>query len=301
MLLQSVNVRLEALVNDSTSALLARAYLDPATRLAYILGTGINAGVHLPIDSLHPSKFARRSLPKDPYPTHVLTNTEFSMFGKNILPVTHWDQILNENHIIPDYQPFEYMVAGGYMGEIVRLIIMEAIKSAQLFGGHIPPSLAAPYALETKTLAFIEADSSDTLSSTRSLLQKLYPSDVPHTFVDAIFIKKIIRSVTTRSITYFATGVHAVSSLLQDLERQACLEDDLDHISIGCDGSVINRYPNYMERAQGILDDLRHNEGRGKKRIILEKTSETAVLGAGIAAAMAAAAAAAAPGTINHA
>ena len=45
-----------------------------------------------------------------------------------------------------------------------------------------------------------------------------------------------------------------------------------------------------MERAQGILDDLRQHEDAGlkKKRVILEKTKNSAVLGAGVAAALAA-------------
>ena len=280
---------MEALVNDSTSALLARAYLDPATRLAFILGTGINAGVHLPITSLDTSKFSKRSLPDDPRPTHVLLNTEFSMFGGDSLITTRWDQYLNANHIIPDYQPYEYQVAGGYMGEIVRLIIIEAIKSARLFNGNLPSSLAIPYSLDTKTLALIESDSSNSLCSTRNVFQKLYAFDDRPSFSDASFVRKITRSVTTRSISYFATGVHTLCTLLQDLERQAGLEDDLDHISIGCDGSVINKYPNYMERAQFILDmHVAHRHER--KKIILEKTSESAVLGAGVAVAMAAAA-----------
>ena len=288
--IQKLNIQLDAIVNDSSSTLLARAYIDPATCLAVILGTGMNAAIHLPISSLHPSKLAGRVLPEDPSVTHVLTNTEFSMYGKNIFPTTRWDEHLNDHHTLPNYQPFEYLVAGGYMGEIVRLIVVEATKEANLFRGRLPSSLTVPYILNTKTLALIENDTSYDLKHTVSLLHQSHPSIYIYkpTSRDAYFIREVVQCVTSRSIAYFATGIHALASLLQELERHADLQDDLDHISIGCDGSVINKYPMYMERAQEILDQMFTRGGSVGKRVILEKTQDSAVLGAGIAAALAA-------------
>ncbi len=283
-----MNVRLDAIVNDSSSALLARAYLDPTTRLACILGTGMNAAMHLPIVSLHPSKFASRLLPQDGGITHVLTNTELSMYGKKIFPVTRWDQSLNSRHIMPDYQPFEYLIAGGYMGEIVRLILVEATQKAGLFDGFLPPSLEIKYALDTKTLAQIEVDTSERLSTSCSLLHEQYPSSRMPNSDDAYFIHQTICSVTSRSIAYFTAGIHALSSLLQDEEQRAGLQDDKDHITIGCDGSVINKYPGYMDRVQDMLDEMISPDMTGQKRVILERTQESAVQGAGVAVAMAA-------------
>ena len=248
----------------------------------------MNAAIHLPITSLHPSKLARRSLPEDPSVTHVLTNTELSMYGKDIFPTTRWDDYLNNHHTLPNYQPFEYLVAGGYMGEIVRLIVVEATKKAYLFRGRLPSSLAMPYILNTKTLALIENDTSYDLRDTISLLHQYHPSIHKPTPRDAYFIQQIVRFVTNRSIAYFATGIHALASLLQELECNSGLQDDMGHISIGCDGSVINKYPRYMERAQEILDNMFTRGDPGGKNVVLEKTQDSAVLGAAIAAALAA-------------
>lgn len=247
----------------------------------------MNAAIHLPISSLHPSKLAGRPLPEDPSTTHVLTNTELSMFGKNIFPTTRWDEYLNDHHTLPNYQPFEYLVAGGYMGEIVRLIVVEATEKAHLFRGRLPSSLTMPYILHTKTLALIENDTSSDLRDTITLLHQSHPSIYKPTPRDAYFIREVVRYVTSRSIAYFATGIHALASLLQELEHHADMQDDMDHISIGCDGSVINKYPMYMERAQGILDQMFTRSNSDGKRVILEKTQDSAVLGAGIAAALA--------------
>ena len=208
------------------------------------------------------------------------------MFGKNTFPSSRWDDLLNSVHMMPDYQPFEYLIAGGYMGEIVRLVLVEAAEEAGLFDGRLPHNLQNPYSLDTQTLAQIQVDTSTGLEITRDLLYKRHPSSSRPTFRDADFVKRVVSCVSNRSIAYFATAVHALTSLLQDLDIEAGLESKLDHISIGCDGSVINKYPGYMENAQETLDQMRSVESKGRK-VILEKTRDSAVLGAGVAGALA--------------
>ena len=282
--LQNLNVRLDAIVNDSSSALLARAYLDPDTRLATILGTGMNAAIHLPVTALDSSKFRWRSPPTGTY-THVVTNTELSMFGKNIFPTTRWDEILNANHTLPDYQPFEYLVAGKYIGEIVRLIIVEATLTAELFNGSLAPSLAnATYTVDTKDLALIDTDATYGLVASRTLLHQRHPSAHLPGESDLMFIQDVVKRVSSRSIAYFAVGIHALTSLLQRLEAT-----NTGCITIGCDGSIINRYPGYMERVQTTLDQMIESENLQRKiRVSLERTTDSAVLGAAVAGAMAA-------------
>lgn len=277
--LQKLKVRLDAIVNDSSSALLARAYLDPATRLATILGTGMNAAVHLPVTALDSSKFQSR-LPLLRTTAHVLTNTELSMFGKDIFPTTRWDDILNATHTLPDYQPFEYLVAGKYIGEVVRLILMEATQTAGLFDGILSPSLeSTPYTIDTKDLAFIDIDTSHELAASRALFHHRHQSPNLPSERDMMFIKDVVRRVSTRSILYFTVGIHALTVLLQKLETI-----DTDHITIGCDGSIINKYPSYMERAQATLDQMIESD---QMRVNLERTTDSAVLGAAVAGAMA--------------
>lgn len=244
----------------------------------------MNAAVHLPIAALDPSKFRSRSPPIGKI-THVLTNTELSMFGKNIFPTTRWDELLNATHILPDYQPFEYLVTGKYIGEIVRLVIVEATRTAGLFNGLILPSLAnATYTLDTKDLAVIGIDASNGLAASRALFHQRHPSPHPPSEGDVIFIKEVVRRVSTRSIAYFTVGIHALTALLQELETT-----NMDHITIGCNGSIINHYPGYMEGVQALLDQMiRSDNLHGKIRVRLEKMNDSSVLGAAVAAAMAA-------------
>ena len=154
---KGLNVHLNAIVNDSSATLLSKAYLDSTTRFALILGTGVNAAVHLPVHIFSPPKFGERPAEWHDSAKHVIVNTELSMFGGGILPYTRWDEQLLATHPKPDFQPLEHFVAGGYLGEIARLALVEGIQTAGLFGGVVPPSLREVYSLETETLSRIES------------------------------------------------------------------------------------------------------------------------------------------------
>lgn len=151
-----LDVQMNAIVNDSSATLLSKAYLDSTTRFALILGTGVNAAVHLPLHVFSPSKFGSR--PNEWYDVakHVIVNTELSMFGGGLLPLTKWDEELNLHHKLPDFQPLEHLVGGGYMGEVVRLILLDGIRNAGLFGGVVPETLKERYSLDTEIISRME-------------------------------------------------------------------------------------------------------------------------------------------------
>lgn len=153
---RGLNVQLTAIVNDSSATLLSKAYLDSTTRFALIHGTGVNAAVHLPVHVFSPPKFGVRPPEWHDSAKHVIVNTELSMFGAGFLPSTQWDKLLAAAHTNPNFQPFEHIVSGGYLGEIVRLVLVEGIQTAGLFGGVVPPSLRESYSLETETISRIE-------------------------------------------------------------------------------------------------------------------------------------------------
>jgi hexokinase len=149
-------VRLDAITNDGEATLLTREYQDDAVCLGLILGTGINMAVMLPVTAFGHTKFGNRPQIWFDQAKHVLVNTEFSMFGKAILPSTRWDDRLNRTHIHPDFQPLEYLIGGRYLGELARLVLVEAIQTVGLFDGRTPEGMFEPYALEASTLSAFE-------------------------------------------------------------------------------------------------------------------------------------------------
>lgn len=152
-----MDVRLEAIINDGSATLLSHAYTNRTTRFGLILGTGTNMSVLLPVAALSAAKFADRPAAWLERARDVVVNTEFSMFGgAGLLPRTRWDEAIRRAHTAPDFQPFEMLVGGRYLGEIVRLVLLEGVANAGLFGGEVPAGLGEPYGLDTGTLAAIE-------------------------------------------------------------------------------------------------------------------------------------------------
>ncbi|KAK2759305.1 hypothetical protein FQN54_002783 [Arachnomyces sp. PD_36] len=290
---RDLNVRVDAIVNDSSATLLCRAYADPKTRMSLILGTGTNVAIHFPVRGVGVQKFGDRSKEWWDRASHVIINTELSMFGGGILPTTRWDDYLNKTHLRPDYQPLEYLATGRYLGEIVRLIMVEAVETAGLFGGELPSELKEPYSFDTAIVAFIEADSSASLAKSAALLQKEHSFATTPSFADLLFLRKVSSVVSRRAAAYIATGIHSLWGLYneaeyslttsttatdsstttsisttkaaknpeihtRELELVTDEEDDLTNkaLTIACDGGVINNYPGFRDRCQAYLDQL---------------------------------------------
>jgi len=154
---QGLKVRLASIINDSTATLLSQAYTHAETRFGLILGTGTNIAVHLPVFALSRFKYGSRAEGWFESASHVIVNTELGMFGHDILPMTRWDEQLNARHPRPEFQPLEHFLSGYYLGEICRLAIVEAVETAGLLGGQLPPSLVEPYSLDTEIVSRMEA------------------------------------------------------------------------------------------------------------------------------------------------
>lgn len=56
------------------------------------------------------------------------------------------------------------------------------------------------------------------------------------------------------------------------------------HVTIGCNGSVIEEYPKFRQMAQEILDELVELSGGEAHSVVLTVAHESSILGAAIAA-----------------
>ncbi|PGH33913.1 hexokinase [[Emmonsia] crescens] len=238
---RNLNVRIDAIVNDSSSTLLSRAYENASTRVSLILGTGTNAAIHFPVHAIGLDKFGTRPAEWFAQADHVIVNTELSMFGGGgVLPTTRWDDDLNQTHLKPDYQPLEYMCTGRYLGEIVRLITVEAVKTAGLFGGVLPESMRSPYTFDTSIAAFIQQDTSPSLSSSSAYLQKHHTfAAAPPSPADLLFLQQVCTFVTRRAAAYLAAAIHALWCLRNNSEAPALppTPDSAASPTSSCNGS----------------------------------------------------------------
>ncbi|RDW66335.1 phosphotransferase-2 [Coleophoma cylindrospora] len=275
---KNLNVSLQAIVNDSSACLLASAFTShtPPTRLSLILGTGCNAAVHLPVSSFSPQKFGIRPSSWHSAATHVIVNTELSMFGGHLLPFTRWDRQLLVKHPRPDFQPLEYFVGGGYLGEIVRLVLIEAIETTGIFGGIVPAGLEEPYSLDTEIVSRIEADTTANLTPSLTLFTNLYPTSYVYTHLDLSTLRHLASHVIHRATAMIATGLYTLYLL-----RASTSSSIPAKMQIAYNGSVMEQYPGFQELAQHHLELLVGSKGV----LTLVPADDSSLLGAAVAVA----------------
>lgn len=296
-----VNVELQSVVNDSSATLLSQAYRDPATRISLILGTGTNAAAFLPVSVLAKEKFGERASSWHAAAKRVLVNTELSMHGKDVFPISRWDKMLTDAHPLPDFQPLEYKVSGRYITELVRLILLEAVKEGRLFDGMVPQDLQEPYSMETGILAAFEwyvtcsrdhdfylqstntsySDTTPSLSHASNVFQKAHPIDRHLSTSELRLVQHIIRLVSNRATAYLATAVHALWSLC--LEAEGVSPSKSGNVTIACNGSILEKYPEFRSRCQAYLDQLVALSGAGECRVALQMAPESSAYGAAVA------------------
>ncbi|KAI0408412.1 hexokinase-1 [Xylaria palmicola] len=280
-----LNVQLASIVNDSTATLLSQAYTHAETRFGLILGTGTNIAVHLPVSAVGRFKYGTRPASWFDSARHVIVNTELGMFGHGILPVTRWDELLNASHPRPEFQPLEHFLSGFYLGEICRLAIVEAVETAGLLGGELPPSLADPYSLDTEILSRMEADTSSTLEKALVAFTSAHPCPVPATPADIAAIRTLASFISRRSAALLGAAVFSLWQLRHETaleqvsrceeneeaeddavaaaaaEKPAIKESEEDlaappRTKVAITGFVIEHYPGYLARCQGHITAL---------------------------------------------
>ncbi|KAL8419042.1 hypothetical protein RB594_002303 [Gaeumannomyces avenae] len=315
---RGLNVELAAIVNDSSATLLSETYQSPPTRFGLILGTGFNISAFLSTSAIDGSKFGARPASWLEQASHVIINTEMGMFGKGILPMTRWDRRLNDSHPKPEFQPLEHFVAGLYLGELARLVLVEAIESTGIFGGIVPPSLLKPYSLETETISAVEGDTTSSLSGAISAFSARHPSPVAPTTEDMTALKTIASLVTRRSAAIVAAAVHGLWELKAETEGE-CLESlteaaaasarsdaptdardgcrfmeqtkaemGLGRVMVAYNGSVIEQYPGFLKNCQGYIDGLLASSSSSSSSrlpggIELVPAKESSLIGAAVA------------------
>jgi hexokinase len=152
---QGVPIKLVALVNDTTGTLIASAYRDTAMKIGCIFGTGCNAVYMEDVGSI--PKLAHMNLPADML---MAINCEWGAFDNEhqILPRTPYDIILDKYCPRPNQQTFEKMTAGLYLGELLRLVLVDLHenKDVHIFEGQNIDRLRKSYALDSSFLSLIE-------------------------------------------------------------------------------------------------------------------------------------------------
>lgn len=239
---RNVPVKLTALINDTTGTLIASAYTDPTMRVGCIFGTGCNAAYMEDCGSI--PKLAEKNLPPD---TLMGINCEWGAFDNEhlVLPFTPYDDIIDKESPRPGQQAFEKMIAGLYLGEIFRLVLVDLHKNknVHIFEGQSIKGLENAYTLDASFLSAIEEDPFENLSQTADLFETKL--NIKATIQELELIRRLAELIGTRAARLSACGVAAI-----------CKKKGYTNCHVGADGSVFNKYPHFKERGAIALREI---------------------------------------------
>jgi hexokinase len=123
-------VLVTVLANDSVGTLLTRSYTagqNNSTLAAVIFGTGTNAAY---VEKI--SNIKRFSTTKVPAGQIMVINTEWGCLDDKmeVLPRTFCDDRLDTESTDPGSQMFEKRISGMYLGELLRLVLVQLVQEA---------------------------------------------------------------------------------------------------------------------------------------------------------------------------
>jgi hexokinase len=252
------NIEITALVNDTVATLLAGAYLDQTVDIGSICGTGYN--------SCYVETQAGVTKGE-------IINIEAGGFSHKTLRENVFDIEVDIQSEIPGVYRLEKMVAGRYLGEILRLIFIYLAKNRLVFTiRNFPEILNTPYAVNTSDLALLLAEEDD--AEIDCLLKDKWGL-VSYTANDLETIRYLARSIVNRSSDLIA-GVFAGIIRYMDQDLQS------PH-TIAIDGSLYEKLPGYSRRIEKNVDEALGNKHAPVKLCFVKDGSG---LGAAIAAAM---------------
>jgi hexokinase len=240
---RNLPVQLSALINDTTGTLVASHYVNPRTRVGCIFGTGCNAAYYDTVGNI--PKILDR-LPADIHAnTSMAINCEYGAFDNEhvALPRTSYDVVIDENSPRPNQQAFEKMIAGYYLGEILRLVLVDLHDQGFVFERKDITKLRKEYLLDTSFLSKIEEDPFENLNDVEMLF--LEELGLETTEPERKLIRRLAELIGTRAARLSACGVAAIAK-----------KTGWTSFDAAADGSVFNKYPNFKERGAQALKEI---------------------------------------------
>lgn len=252
-----VHIRPAAIINDTVGTLLTSSYSHPDSHLGSICGTGHNTAY---LERCY--RAANNAM---------IINMESGNF--NCLPLTKYDRLIDAASEKPGGQLLEKAVSGRYLGELLRLILLDILTNSRL--DCLPSDLQNPYSLSAEDIALILADTTTELDNIAGWLVD-HCRNRTTSIDDRLAVKKAAGLLVSRSAYFVAASYLGV---IQHIDPNF---DCSHHIAI--DGSLFEKMPGY---AQAISKAITEVHGGKAGRITTSLIKDGSGVGAAIAAAIA--------------
>ena len=279
--------------------------------MGLIVGTGTNATIPLSCSKLHlskhPSHLQTFTQEEDP---RITVNTEWTIKGAapplhehNL--VTKWDAQLDSEGLAPGFQPFEYMTAGRYIGELGRLIIVDYfVNILRIPKTSLPAKLATRNGLRTEFLGFIRP------GDVKKLDEELPPPvlSLPNTQESGTtfrwdqeksnIVYATAKAIQIRGSAMIAAAILGLLACADELDFSRSKTHaspstsepngnlEVEELLVGYTGGCIDHFQDYLKECQEFLDEVVVEEfGKEKKlRVVLEPCHDGGIIGAGVLA-----------------
>lgn len=247
---RGLDIAVEALVNDTVGTLLAQIYCDDRTRMGVILGTGSNAAYVENCSYIPKLKLIEQH-------NQTVINIEWGSFGDGpsneptILPITRFDHVLDLESKNKNLQKFEKMISGMYLGEIFRLILVEAIEKG-LLKRQVDFNVDHPYGIKTKDMSKFHSEFiNGNVETCRKMIEEKFGIEIQNEN-EINMLSKLCEIISLRSCYLCAVGITAVHRHLLSQSNPKTSE----LFSVALDGALYQRYPNYSKILQDLVCEM---------------------------------------------
>lgn len=217
-------VTVAALVNDTVGTLMARAYTSPgetSSLLGAIFGTGTNGAYVEKVSNI--TKKIEGEF--DTSSGEMVINTEWGSFDNSlkVLKLTTYDKELDAGSVNPGIQMFEKLISGMFLGEILRVVIVDLhkefgllkhdnssqndLKSSTFVYEDSP--LHTPWGVDSSILSIAAADESVGLRALRQEIKRLFGVSGA-SLEDAEAIKVVAAAIAKRAARLAGSAVAGI-------------------------------------------------------------------------------------------
>ena len=267
-------VKVVAILNDTTGTLVKGSFDDHETCIGVILGTGCNGAYFEKAE--HVSRWQGDHYESD----HVIIDAEFGAFGDNgciDFLKTDFDREIDRVSLLPGSFTYEKYFAGKYMGDLVRLVLLELHSKGLLLQGHEAGQLAQSGVLKTMDVSHMMEDVlTDEEVKTREVLSRITTISTATASADDVNITKYVcRLVSERCALMVAVPLAVF------LERMERGPDETSAIAVT--GSLFQYHPTIRTSLEKYMRKWTTN----KSKVYTFYSDDGSGLGAGLVAAIA--------------
>ncbi|KAH7686375.1 Hexokinase protein [Dioscorea alata] len=175
---------------------------------------------------------------------------------------------------------FEKLIAGMYLGEILRRVLLKLAERAALFGDVVPPKLKEPFILKTPAMSAMHHDTSWNLRVVGRKLKEILGIQNTSLKVRKLIVK-LCDIIANRGARLAAAGILGI---LKKLGRDTLPKDDIKQRTvIAVDGGLFEHYTKFSKCLNSTLAEILSEEVAAT--VVIDHANDGSGIGAALLAA----------------